>query len=183
MIVVDTSAIMAILLDEIEAAAVQQVLSPEDDVRLSAMRRGCSPSGAAGSVSPRSMRRSSRSAAFLSNRLRGTSLSRLSKPIVDSAKVIILRRRVLPTAPPTLWPRASTCPYCSRAAISRAPMSVALSSRPVQYAAYFTRFPEAPMIRLLSLALAALLAAAAPSWAQCDDAPPPPPPQGDQPTT
>ena len=39
------------------------------------------------------------------------------------------------------------------------------------------------MIRLLSLALAALLAFAAPSWAQCDDGPPPPPPQGDQPTT
>jgi hypothetical protein len=40
------------------------------------------------------------------------------------------------------------------------------------------------MIRLLSLAFAALLAVAAPSWAQCDDAPPPPPPsQGDQPTT
>jgi hypothetical protein len=39
------------------------------------------------------------------------------------------------------------------------------------------------MTRLLSLALAVLLAIAAPSWAQCDDAPPPPPPQGDQPTT
>jgi hypothetical protein len=39
------------------------------------------------------------------------------------------------------------------------------------------------MIRLLSLALAVLLAVAAPSWAQCDDGPPPPPPQGDQPTT
>jgi ribonuclease VapC len=37
MIVVDTSAIMAILLDEIEAAAFQQVISLEDDVRLSAM--------------------------------------------------------------------------------------------------------------------------------------------------
>jgi ribonuclease VapC len=37
MIVVDTSAIMAILLNEIEAAAFQQVLSLEDDVRLSAM--------------------------------------------------------------------------------------------------------------------------------------------------
>ncbi len=37
MIVVDTSAIMAILLDEIEAAAFHQVLSLEDDVRLSAM--------------------------------------------------------------------------------------------------------------------------------------------------
>lgn len=37
MIVVDTSAIMAILLDEIEAAAFQQVLSLENDVRLSAM--------------------------------------------------------------------------------------------------------------------------------------------------
>jgi hypothetical protein len=39
------------------------------------------------------------------------------------------------------------------------------------------------MIRLLSLALAVLLAVAAPSWAQGDDGPPPPPPQGDQPTT
>ncbi|WP_281291598.1 hypothetical protein [Reyranella soli] len=40
------------------------------------------------------------------------------------------------------------------------------------------------MTRLLSLALAVLLAVAAPAWAQCDDAPPPPPPpQGDQPTT
>lgn len=40
------------------------------------------------------------------------------------------------------------------------------------------------MIRLLSLALAVLLVAVAPSWAQCDEAsPPPPPPQGDQPTT
>ena len=37
MIVVDTSAIMAILLDEIEAAAFEQVMSLEDDVRLSAM--------------------------------------------------------------------------------------------------------------------------------------------------
>lgn len=37
MIVVDTSAIMAILLDEIEAVAFQQVLSLQDDVRLSAM--------------------------------------------------------------------------------------------------------------------------------------------------
>ena len=37
------------------------------------------------------------------------------------------------------------------------------------------------MIRLFSLALAVLLAAAAPSWAQgCDDAPPPP---KEQPTT
>jgi ribonuclease VapC len=36
-IVVDTSAIMAILLDEIEAAAFRQVISLEDDVRLSAM--------------------------------------------------------------------------------------------------------------------------------------------------
>ena len=40
------------------------------------------------------------------------------------------------------------------------------------------------MIRLLSLAFAALLAIAAPALAQgCDDGPPPPPPQGDQPTT
>lgn len=40
------------------------------------------------------------------------------------------------------------------------------------------------MIRLLSLALAALLTIAAPAFAQgCDDGPPPPPPQGDQPTT
>lgn len=40
------------------------------------------------------------------------------------------------------------------------------------------------MIRLLSLALALLLAAAAPSFAQgCDETPPAPPPQGDQPTT
>lgn len=37
MIVVDTSAIMAILLDEIEAAAFRQVLSLQRDVRLSAM--------------------------------------------------------------------------------------------------------------------------------------------------
>jgi hypothetical protein len=38
------------------------------------------------------------------------------------------------------------------------------------------------MIRLLSLAFAVLLAAAAPSWAQgCDDAPPPP--AKEQPTT
>jgi ribonuclease VapC len=37
MIVVDTSAIMAILFDEAEADAFRQVLSLEDDVRLSAM--------------------------------------------------------------------------------------------------------------------------------------------------
>jgi hypothetical protein len=43
---------------------------------------------------------------------------------------------------------------------------------------------EAPMIRLLSLVFAVLLAAAAPALAQgCDEAAPPPPPQGDQPTT
>jgi hypothetical protein len=34
--------------------------------------------------------------------------------------------------------------------------------------------PEWPMIRLLSLALAVLLAAAAPSWSQECDPPPPP---------
>jgi hypothetical protein len=40
------------------------------------------------------------------------------------------------------------------------------------------------MIRLLSLALAFLLAAAAPSLAQvCNDDIPPPPPQGDKPST
>jgi len=41
------------------------------------------------------------------------------------------------------------------------------------------------MIRLLSLVLAVMFAAAAPVLAQgCDDGlPPPPPPQGDQPTT
>lgn len=37
MIVVDTSAIMAILFDELEAAAFREVLSGEEDVRLSAM--------------------------------------------------------------------------------------------------------------------------------------------------
>jgi hypothetical protein len=43
---------------------------------------------------------------------------------------------------------------------------------------------EAPMIRLLSLAFAVLLAAVVPVFAQgCDEAPPPPPPQGDQPST
>jgi ribonuclease VapC len=37
MIVVDTSAILAILFDEIEAAAFREVLSDDEDVRLSAM--------------------------------------------------------------------------------------------------------------------------------------------------